>query len=152
MSAPDAHLRLFVDADLEACVALCAANSPEHMLPHEVEELREFLVEKPYAPAPYFVVEAEGVIVACGGVATEGAELHLCWGLVHPDWQRRGLGTRLVEHRLDWARGRAGLEVARLCTSQRTRAFYERFGFKSTRFTPDGFGPGLDRHDMERPL
>ena len=118
----------------------------------EIEEHRQFLTEKPYAPAPYFVVEVEDTIIACGGVATDGDAMHLCWGLVHPDWHRRGLGTKLLEHRLAWAKEHPDLEVVELCTSQKTKAFYEQFGFESIKFTKDGFGPGLDRHDMECPL
>ena len=152
MTAPDSTIRIFTDADIDACVAICAANHPEHMLLHEIEEHRQFLTEKPYAPAPYFVVEVEDTIIACGGVATDGDAMHLCWGLVHPDWHRRGLGTKLLEHRLAWAKEHPDLEVVELCTSQKTKAFYEQFGFESIKFTKDGFGPGLDRHDMECPL
>ena len=57
-----------------------------------------------------------------------------------------------MEHRLAWAKSRPELEVAELCTSQKTLAFYERFGFETIKLTKDGFGPGLDRHDMECPL
>ena len=107
---------------------------------------------KPYEPAPYYVVEVEGELVACGGVATSGSSMHLCWGLVHPDWHHRGLGRKLVDHRLAWAKNQPELEVVELCTSQKTAAFYERFGFETIEFTPDGFAPGHHRHDMECPL
>ena len=78
----------------------------------------------------------------------DGAAAHLCWGLVHPSWHRRGLGTHLVEHRLTWARAQPSLDRVELCTSQKTVAFYQRFGFETTKMTPDGFWPGLDRYDM----
>ena len=152
MSEPMAAIRPFTDEDLEACVAICVANHPEHISLPEIDEYREFLTKKPYEPAPYYVVEVESELVACGGVATSGSAMHLCWGLVHPDWHNRGLGTKLVEHRLAWAKDQPELEVAELCTSQKTVAFYERFGFETIEFTPDGFAPGLHRHDMECPL
>ncbi len=152
MPEPISTIRLFTDEDLEACVAICAANHPEYIFLHEIEEHREFLTKKPYAPAPYYVIEVEGEIVACGGVATAASAMHLCWGLVHPDWHRRGLGTKLVEHRLAWAKGRPELEAVELCTSHKTVEFYERFGFETIKVTKDGFGPGLDQHDMECPL
>jgi hypothetical protein len=34
-------------------------------------------------------------------------------------------------------------------TSQRSSAFFERFGFETRFVTPAGYGPGLDRHEME---
>ena len=146
------HIRPFTDADIDACVAICAANHPEYIGLHEIEEHRQFLTEKPYAPAPYYVIEVEGALVACGGVAIAGEALHLCWGLVHPSWQRRGQGTKLIEHRLAWAKTQPDLEVAELCTSLKTVEFYELFVFETIKLTKDRFGPGLDRPDMECPL
>ena len=37
-----------------------------------------------------------------------------------------------------------------LDTSQLSRPFYERHGFRAVAETPDGYGPGLDRIDMRR--
>ena len=63
MPDPTSTIRLFTDEDLEACVAICAANHPEYIFLHEIEEHREFLTKKPYEPAPYYVVEVEGELV-----------------------------------------------------------------------------------------
>jgi hypothetical protein len=35
-----------------------------------------------------------------------------------------------------------------LGTSQHSKEFFARFGFQTTRVTPDGYAPGLDRYDM----
>ena len=152
MSEFISRIRLFKDIDIDGCVAICAANHPEYIHLSEIEEYREFLTKKPYVPAPYYVIEVKGALVACGGVAIEGKALHLCWGLVHPSWHRHGLGTKLVKHRLAWARSQPALEVAELFTTQKTVEFYKRFGFEATKVTKDGFGPGLDRYDMRRSL
>ncbi len=146
------HIRAITSADIEACMQVCSANHPEYIASHEIEDFLRFLTDKPYAPSPYFVVEVGKRLVACGGVAIEGAAAHLCWGLVHPSRHRQGLGTLLLEHRLKWVGARAGIERVELCTSQKTTAFYERFGFETTQVTPNGFGVGLDRYDMVLPL
>ena len=148
MSTIDFRIRLAGDDDIDACVAVCAANYPGDILLHEIEEYRGFLAEKPYAPSPYFVVEIDGAVVACGGVAIDGEAAHLCWGLVHPDWHGRGLGTALVNHRLNWSKSQPGLKAVELYTSQRQCTFYERFGFETTKVTKDGLGPDFDRYDM----
>lgn len=41
-----------------------------------------------------------------------------------------------------------GGHAVELDTSQHTRGFYERVGFRVERVVPDGYAPGLDRCDM----
>ena len=93
--------------------------------------------------------EASGV-VACGGLwfgQDPERPAGFAWGMVHPAWQRQGLGTQLARVRL--ARLRTlGVTRAVLDTSQLTAPFYARLGFQEVRRTPNGYGPGLDRVDM----
>ncbi|MCI0343387.1 MAG: tRNA preQ1(34) S-adenosylmethionine ribosyltransferase-isomerase QueA, partial [Planctomycetales bacterium] len=55
----------------------------------------------------------------------------------------------LFEERLGWVRDRPSVARVTLDTSQHTVAFFERFGFRTTRVTRDHYAPGLHRHDME---
>jgi len=43
------------------------------------------------------------------------------------------------------------IKAVQLDTSQHSEGFLARFGFQTTRVTPDGYGPGLDRCDMTLP-
>ena len=54
--------------------------------------------------------------------------------MVHPDWQGRGIGTRIVEALLAILRrpGPDGMLVT-LFTGQHLAEFYERFGFSAPR-------------------
>lgn len=136
-------------SDRAACLDVFDSNVPEFFLPAERAEFEAFLDD---LPGPYFVGESGGRIVACGGYALtdSGRRADLCWGMVRRKAQRRGLGRRLTDHRIERAVAHPGVNVVALQTSQHTAAFYETRGFEIAEIEPDGFGPGMDRYDMRR--
>ena len=123
--------------------------------------------------ATYFVLEADGGIVACGGwsrrdklfsgeaaqegrarlldPATEPARVRAMF--VRQDWTRRGLGTRILDACRDAARAEGFTQLALMATLPGVR-LYERYGFRRLRdvtiTTPDGVR--LECVEMERPL
>lgn len=78
-------------------------------------------------------------------------ELQILNVAVHPDWRRRAIGRRLLEHALGDARGRgadaATLEVGR--GNVAARALYESLGFRPSGSRPNYYGPGEDALLME---
>jgi predicted N-acetyltransferase YhbS len=145
------RLRAFQDSDIGACLSLFDSNVPTFFAPQERAEFDQFLRELP-SVADFFVIElGQGEIAACGGleyVAERGIAC-LCWGMVRRDLHGRGLGKLLTQHRLDAARRKSEITRVAIDTSQHTAPFYEKFGFAIRTVSPDGYGPGLDRHDME---
>lgn len=140
--------------DRAACLAIFDGNVPKFFAPDERADFVTFLDRPERSEAPYLVLEEAGAVIACGGLtpgAAPGA-VHLSWGMVTRGRQRDGIGTRLTEARLALARAMPGVTKLHLETSQHGQGFYARFGFILTRVIPDGFGPGLDRWDMVRPL
>lgn len=123
------------------------ANTPAFFDPSERAEFAGFL----HDPGAYLVLTDGRVVVGCGGIAPCGTTATLTWGMVARDRHRQGLGLQLLQARVDLARA-AGMTALSCETSQHSRGFYERQGFRVTSFTPDGFGPGLDRIAMVRPL
>jgi GNAT superfamily N-acetyltransferase len=109
----------------------------------------------------YFVMEAAGEMVACGGwsrrgklymgshsaaedariidPATEPARVRAMF--VRPDWTRRGLGTRILEACQAAAKAEGFTSLALMATLPGV-PLYERFGFRSREQTqilmPDG--------------
>lgn len=140
--------RLYRPEDMELVLAVFNSNVPEFFTTSERAVLEEFLRS---LPGPYFVVESEASIVACGGYAIVLAESRadLCWGMVARALHGRGIGRFLTELRINAARSDPRVSRIILNTSQHTQAFYERLGFVAERFTKDGFAPGLDRCDMQ---
>ncbi len=71
-------LRPYEASDYEACLALFESNMPKYFLPEEKPDftgwLKKYENNGPYEPgciAHYFVVEEDGVAVACGGLYME---------------------------------------------------------------------------------
>ncbi len=151
-------LRPWTADDFDACLALARSNTPAFILPHEVAAYGDWL-RRACGPdadrgdaCAYFVVDDAGGegLAACGGIAfAEGAPVAtLCWGLVRRDLHRRGIGTRLLLERLALARAR-GVEVVAMDTTPASLGFFLRHGFVEIARTRDGYGPGLDRVDVE---
>lgn len=137
--------------DRDACLALFDSNVPTYFTVGERPGFEDWLGRMD--PRAYRVIERDGRVVACGGVAMEadGATASLCWGMVDQGLHRQGLGRALTEARIDAARA-LGATAMRCDTSQKTRAFYERFGFVVTAVETDGYAPGLDRCEMRLAL
>ncbi|MGO9484839.1 MAG: GNAT family N-acetyltransferase [Rhodomicrobium sp.] len=63
-----------------------------------------------------------------------------CWledMVLHPDWRGGGLGTQLLQHAIDWARGRGFTRISLLTdkTNEGAIRFYRRQGFVESAMT-----------------
>lgn len=137
------NLRPYTETDLDAVVAIFRSNIPKYFGPGEEPGLREFLVDP--CREDYFVWEVDGDVIGAGGIAlNEDDTVSLCWGMIRSDHLGQGLGKQMTEFRIDAAREKHPTLPLVISTSQHTRGFYERFGFRLTHHEPDGFGPGID--------
>ena len=151
MTSPS--IRPYDLSDKSACLAIFDSNCPEFLDPSERSDYEEFL-EKHAAAKGYLVIEHSGEIVASGGIAfyPDDDTGWFCWGLVTRDRHRQGLGRLLTSARIELAQKTDGVTRLELDTSQKTKAFYESFGFVTKLVTKNGYGSGLDRYDMELSL
>jgi N-acetylglutamate synthase-like GNAT family acetyltransferase len=149
---PSPHLRRAGVADAEAIRDLVRASyhgyiallgrTPTPMLTDYAVAVREHET---------WVLESDGGIV--GVIVLVHHEDHL-WVdnvAVSPDWQRRGLGRRLLAHAESVAR-RARLPAMRLLTNERyveNIAMYARHGYRETHRTPH---LGTDLIHFSKPL
>ncbi|MBN6150855.1 GNAT family N-acetyltransferase [Xanthomonas sp. AmX2] len=142
-------IRTYSPHHFDACLALFDGNVPAFFNAEERPDFMQFLTHHA-AVWHYQVIERAREVVACAGysISTDGTMASLCWGMVHPKLHRQGLGTMLLLARLEALRLRPDVEQVVLDTSQRTQAFYARFGFVVKQVVPDGYGAGLDRWDM----
>lgn len=153
MDKPEFSFRPYITADETACLQLFDGNTPKFFGVEERPGFENFLQRQ---PCPFFVVEAEDLIIACGGYCRESEdkdnEIVLAWGMVRNDLHRQGVGTFLLQERLKMIFKENPDAKVIIDTSQHSQSFFARFGFRATKLTPNYYAPGLDRVDMELEL
>ena len=151
MNTPPVNVRSSTLRDRAACLAIFESNTPVYFASSERAEFAAFLDA---ASANYLVLEiTSGVIVGCGGYYVKSSGVAgLAWGMVDRAWHKRGFGRMLLEARLALLRRFPDAAVVCVNTSQSSRGFFERFGFRPVRIVPDGFAPGIDRVEEELAL
>lgn len=114
-----------------------------------MELVRERLARGPASGYEYVIAEEDGRLAgyACfGPIPCTSASFDLYWIAVHPEFQGRGLGRRLIEESERLAAAAGGTRLY-LDTSHReqyvgTRAFYEHCGFRLETVLEDFYAPG----------
>lgn len=142
--------RHYTEAYRALCVNILDSNVPRYFSPGDREDFLTFLADAPQGSYGVLADDA-GVIVGCGGIGTrqEGTEGILTWGMIHASRHRQGWGRRLALARLSQLCQLPSIKKVTINTSHETFGFYEKLGFKTIAYTPDGYAPGLHRYDME---
>lgn len=140
-------VRLYQPADRDACLSIFVSNTEAYFDPSELKGFSEFL-DKEVHEVRYFVIVVDGVISACGGYYYGDGEAWFNWGMVHKSEHGRGIGLLLLDCRLKDIKALHGVVPIYLATSQHTRGFYEKHGFKVQKVEPNGYAEGLDKVTM----
>ncbi len=119
-------LRGWKPEDASACMKIYRLNAPGRF-PTEVE--RDFEERLTKDDRAMLVVELNDRVIACGGHAQTNDEAWLCYGLIHPDYQRQGIGRLLLLSRLARFEATRGICV-RICAVEASISYYLQFGFK----------------------
>jgi GNAT superfamily N-acetyltransferase len=152
MNSVDVDVRPYTPQDRMGCLAIFDGNTPDYFAPSERAEFAAFLDA---ASVNYLVLEsATGVIIGCGGyyLKSAGGVAGLAWGMVDRAWHKRGFGRVLLDARLALLRCSPDAKLVRVNTSQNSRGFFERCGFRVVRVVPSGYAPGIDRVESELAL
>lgn len=141
--------RPFSTADKEACLAIFDANCPSFFVSNERADYESFLDTSPNG---YEVCEVAGRVVAAFGSTRDDRDgVRLNWIMLDPQSKGIGLGSTIMKRVI--ARGRASQSsLIRIAASHKSAPFFVKFGAVATVHTADGWGPGMDRVDMELPL
>ncbi len=122
------QVRLYTPADFEDCVELYRLNEPNRF---PAEDLPNFEKALHAGNALRFVIEEGGSLLGCGAVQVQNTERGdfavLSYGLVHPQWHGRGIGSTLLVARI--AVIPKEIPVVALMTVPASRSFYESYGF-----------------------
>ena len=140
---PQIPFRRFKTADAPSCIELYALNEEGRFPQDYIERYRQSLeAQRSY----YLVGELDGRIVASGAVSYWMREdvVVLAFGLVHPEYQRRGIGTALLLARLALLNPDRHSYRVLIFAVEKAFSFYRRFGFQC-------FQPWKDPHGNTHP-
>lgn len=151
-------IRPYTPDDRTRCLDIFRSNCPPYFDPAEevlftrcLDRLDLDQIIHPQAEASqFFVLVHQEIILACGGyyIVRGQPVAAMAWGMVDHAFHRQGFGSTLLQFRIDHLRSYYPTHQLRLDTSQHTYPFFERFGFRVTKVTTDGYGSGLDQVDM----
>ena len=103
-------------------------------------------------PKDYEVCEVDGEVVGAFGLFADGENIKtLNWILLDPRTQGIGVGSTIMERVIQLSR-KSQTTVVKIAASHKSAPFFARFGASSTSLTRNGWGPGMDRVDMELAL
>lgn len=145
------NIRNFNNRDLGDLLQLIQLHTPHYFAPEETSDFEYYLR---YETEHYFVVEVNQQIVGCGGINFENTftTAKISWDLIHPDYQGKGYGRLLLEHRLEVARSMPTVKRIIVRTSQYAFQFYKKSGFVLQDIHPNYWAQGYDLYVMELKL
>lgn len=152
------NLRPYLASDRKTCLVIFESNCPKYFDANEMAGLENWLdgqdkgqITYQTSSADYFyVLEADAEVMACGGfyIVKDQTKANMVWGMVKQSQHNKGVGSLLLQHRINQISLLYPKHSIVLDTSQHTYLFFEKFGFKTHHISKDEYGPGLDRYDM----
>ena len=142
-------IRPYQPSDKEALFKILRLHTPEFFDPSEEEDFRNYLDNE---LDQYFVVEENDQVIGGGGFNRgfdEGSSARISWDLIHPDYRGKGIGSDLLNFRIDKLRQINSLEKIVVRTTQLSNPFYHRGGFELKSVEEDFWADGYDLYLME---
>jgi ribosomal protein S18 acetylase RimI-like enzyme len=145
-SKPEIHT--YTESDKTAVLNLFNLNTPQYFSSLEEEGLVYYLENEIEL---YYVVKIGDLIVGSGGINFENdkSTAKISWDIIHPKYQGQGLGSILLNFRLQEIQKFNQVQTVIVRTSQFTYQFYEKSGFKIGKITEDYWAPGYHLYLMK---
>lgn len=141
-------IREYKSSDKQAILNLLRLNTPGYFSPQEESDLVYYLEnEIEY----YFVLELGTQTVGSGGFnfSPDKTTGIISWDILHPDFQRKSLGSILLNHRIEKIREFKDVQTVIVRTSQLSYSFYEKQGFTLIEIVENYWAPGFHLYKME---
>ncbi len=141
------HIRPYHVDDKKSLLALLGLLVPTYFAEEEIADLDRYLDQEIEL---YFVAELHGRIVAAAGInfEKEAGIGKLSWDFVHPEEQGKGIGKKMLQHRLEILKSMGDIQIISVRTSQLAFQFYEKNGFEIVDIRNDYWAPGFDMYKM----
>ncbi len=131
MDSLDFVIRKYDSADKADVLELIDLNTPMFFEFSEKEIFKNYLEE---LSSDYYVLEKNNKgIIAVGGInfhVDSNDSARLAWDITHPNYQRKGLGSKLLRFRLNQIQANPNIRKVFVRTSQFVYNFYEKEGFE----------------------
>jgi [ribosomal protein S18]-alanine N-acetyltransferase len=144
-------IRPYTPADKEPLLYLLQLNTPTYFAEAEENDYAQYLDKY---TEEYFVFEEAGKIIGAGGINyfPEDNLARISWDVIHPNFQGKGIGTQLLQHRLSIISSKPGIHRVIVRTTQLVYRFYEKAGFALEKTEKDFWAKGLDLYQLRMPL
>lgn len=141
-------IRKYTKADYNVVIDLFQFNTPQYFAPKEEKDLEEYLDNH---AENYFIVEADGIILGCGGfnLSEDGTLGKISWDIFHPNNQGKGYGTALTKYRIDKMKEIDSVKIISVRTSQMAYRFYAKFNLELREVIKDYWAPGFDLYRLD---
>lgn len=137
--------------DLDSIISLFTLNSDvysEHEINAAKGSINKMIKERRDKEEYYVLSSPSNKIIGCAGLSEENdtdGVYTLCWLAVHPNSQRRGIGTRIynyIEERVKALGGR--LIIINAGSGEDNQHFYKKRGFKQAGMIPKYYNKSKD--------
>jgi len=141
-------IREYETKDKNEVINLIRLNTPKYFAVDEEGELNKYLESEREL---YYVLLHDQKLVGCGGInfADNNTTGKISWDILHPDYQGKSLGTKLLKHRIDKLNSINGVQKITVRTSQVAYKFYQKQGFELFEIKKDYWADGFDMYNME---
>ena len=141
--------RIYNPADRPECMAIFSEHLGTYFAAGEAGDFQAFLDAVEAASGSqslgFWLGMSGDRVVAFGGVSCNGAEASLNWGVVQRSQLRRGIGDKLIRHRISWIKTNHPEVKTLLCdTAPRTEGFFAKHGFITYRRVPNYWGGEIE--------
>jgi ribosomal protein S18 acetylase RimI-like enzyme len=139
----------YSESDFDSLLKIFDQNVPEYFDQSERDDFVHYLKEETQL---YFVAVLDGEIVGCGGINYAKSDKNaavISWDMIAPQHHGKGIGTQLLQHRIDILKKQEEINKIIVRTSQHTDIFYQKMGFERLYTKKDYWAPGIDLYYME---
>ncbi|MFZ6052118.1 GNAT family N-acetyltransferase [Halocola ammonii] len=146
-----AKIRPYQPTDKTALLEILKLHSPEFFDPSEEEDFINYL---DYELDQYFVVVDRDKVIGGGGFNRgfdDGSAARISWDLIHPNYRGKGIGSELLNYRIEKLKKLPELQKIVVRTTQLSYPFYQRGGFSVKSVEEDFWADGYDLYLMEMP-
>ena len=141
-------VREYLMTDKEAVMNLIKLNTPDFFAEEETNDLSNYLDKEIEL---YYVLLVDGKVVGCGGInfAEKRTIGKISWDIIHPDYQGKSLGRKLLMYRIEVLKAIPGIKKITVRTSQLAYKFYEKQGFTLNEIKRNYWADGFDMYSMQ---